>query len=221
MLLTADSRTTRFVLLAFYITDATMTHWRKIRALVNSKPLVAVNAIFAVLPILAIAISWANQFFGVGSLSPWLKLAYFASVIYILALVAYFAFCPELIKRYESELDRIGSEFEAYSRSNPDYRLEVTLTQTDARDPVYSMLVELSRERDNAFGENRIAIDSRIEAEVDKRWDHTVQSHLARTYEAADTSRPVARLAILAAWLLATLASVAFIIHRSIAVFSN
>src|SRR5690606_29493690 len=70
-----------------------MIRWRTIRGLVRSRPLIAVGVVFVGTPVVAIALSWFKTEWGIGTLSPWLKVAYFASLMYLLALAIYAVGC--------------------------------------------------------------------------------------------------------------------------------
>jgi len=188
---------------------------------VRSRPLIAVGVVFVGTPVVAIALSWFRTEWGIGTLSPWLKLAYFASLMYLFALIIYAVGCPEVIRRYDSVFDRIDREREAYARSNPNQRLEVTLSQLGEDDPDRSKLVELSRRRDESGGAERLQVESEIRDLVDPRWDDTVQRYLSRTYVQADRSRVPVRWACLVTWVIGTLAASVVVVHRVIVVFSS
>jgi hypothetical protein len=198
-----------------------MLGWRTIRSLVHSKPLIAVAGVFVVVPLIAILVSWTKNATGIGSLSVWLKIAYFAAVMYIIAGVAYGIFCPELIKRYDNEIDLIHREFDPLSRSNPRYRLEITLTQLTRREPDYEALVELSKQRDVVIGTERDNVDARIDSIVELHWPDTVQRYLVRQYDECDRSRAAARFCCIGAWIIGTVASILVIGHRTVIVFTN
>jgi hypothetical protein len=188
--------------------------WRPIRGLIRSRPLIPVSLIFAAMPLAAILFSW------IGGLSFWFKVVYSSSLLYILAIGLYAIGCPSLIRKYESEFDRISKERDAYLRSNPENRLEITLSQLDVGDPLRNTLLELSRERDAAIGSDREALASKLRDVIEPRWDDTVQRYLCRTYEEADVSRTLVRLLCIIAWGVGTLAASIVIIHRIVLVFA-
>src|SRR3972149_6215306 len=165
-----------------------MLSWRTIRGLVESKSLIAVEIVFVAVPAISIILTWLQPALGIGHLSPWLKCAYFASLMLIVASILHRAFCPKVIRKYPTEIERIETEREAYLNSNPSYRLEVTLTQLSTTEKDHEVLVALSARRDVALGADRAALDQQIQEIVEPRWPDTVQRYLARTYEEADGS---------------------------------
>lgn len=68
-----------------YPTIHLMLSWRQLRVIVKSKPPIPTGLLLGVLPAVAIVSTWVRPLAGIGTLSPWLKIAYFATVAYYLA----------------------------------------------------------------------------------------------------------------------------------------
>jgi hypothetical protein len=195
-----------------------MLSWCQLRKIFTSKPPFPTGLVLSVIPLLAILSAWLKPLTGVGVLSPWLKVAYFATIAYYVAFTVYAVRCPETIKRYSSSVDRIKSERQLWADSNPSHRLDIVRTQLGASEPTRIELENLEGQRDGALGVERAELNRRIAALVDREWLNAVQQFLARTYDEDNTKRCAARCVGTLFLLAFAIGIVVVVIHRSILV---
>jgi hypothetical protein len=195
-----------------------MLSWRRLRAIFTSKPPFPTGLVLSVIPLLAILSAWLKPMTGVVALSPWLKVAYFATVAYYVGLAAYAVWCPEAIKRHSSPVDRIKDERKPWLDSNPSHRADIVRTQLGASEPARIELESLEGQRDAAIGVERDQLEQRIAVVVDREWQNAVQQFLARTYEEDDTKRPMARCLATIFFVAFAIGIVGVLIHRSLLV---
>lgn len=198
-----------------------MLSWQKIRTCVRGKPPIPTGVIIAVIPLLALTSAWLQPLTGIGSLSTWLKIAYFASLSYFVSCVLFAVYCPDIVKQYDCAVDRIERERNSYANSNPAYRFEIVITQLGQNEVARIELLRLAAERDSAIGSNRAELDTQINELVDREWVNAVQQYLARGYDEADLSRPRARASCTLALVVFALGVVAVLFHRTILVVSG
>lgn len=192
-----------------------MLTWLQIRAIVKAKPPIPTGVLLGVIPLLAIASAWIRPLAGVGTLSPWLKVAYFASLAFFVAYGVFSVFCPETIQRHDTAHARIDEEYEALARSNPSLRVHIVRTQLGESEPARLELDSLELQRDSAIGTERDALEARIEALVTREWPNAVQQYLARTHAEDNVKTPSARFACAIALLTFGVGVLIVLIHRT------
>lgn len=195
-----------------------MLTWLQIRGIVKAKPPIPTGVLLGVIPLLAIVSAWLSPLAGVGSLSPWLKIAYFASLAFFIAYAVFAVFCPESVKRHGTAHERIREEFEALARLSPSLRIHVVRTQLGPTEPARIELDALERQRDSALGPQRDSIDASIAQLVEREWPNAVQQYLARTHAEDDVKSPHARLACAVALFVFGVGVLIVLIHRSLLV---
>jgi hypothetical protein len=177
--------------------------------------------ILSAIPLLAILSAWFSPLTGFGALSPWLKVAYFATIAYYIALTVYAVRCPETVKQHSSAVERINDERQAWLDSNPSHRADVIRTQLAENEPARIELARLEAQRDVAIGGERNQLDQRIAALVDGEWPNAVQQFLARTYEEDNEKRPIARFVATLFFLAFAIGIFRVLVHRSLLVING
>lgn len=192
-----------------------MPTWLQLRTIVKAKPPIPTGVILGAVPVLAIASTWMHPLGGFGALSPWLKIAYFASLSFFVAYATFAVRCPETIKRHGTAFERIAEEYEALARSSPSLRIHVVRTQLAHGEPARAELDALEARRDKTIGQERDVITAEIDRLVDREWPNAVQQYLARTHAEDNVKDRAGRLVCFIALLAFGGGVLLVFIHRS------
>lgn len=144
------------------------------------------------------------------------RLAYLASLLYVIAITIYSAFCPSIIKRFQTDTDYAKSEYEIYYRAQPYNKLQIVLAGHGADSNTREKIEELIKDREQAEGADRDNKQRKLDEYIDAMHPDAVQRFLLNDYQYQDASKAPLRWLSLFFYLAGTAVALFLLIERSI-----
>ena len=124
-----------------------------------------------------------------------LKVLYGASISYALGIALYQFFCPQIIKKFDSDYDYVNSYFEIDKNLYPDKKFEiVTSNLTNAQEDIKTEIIKLKNEiNNNPLDKGKVQLlEKELNEKIDLVYEGCITRFLLNDYEKSKTKNAIA-----------------------------
>lgn len=161
--------------------------------------------------------------FGIAEFPFRMQLLYSASFAYAIGIALYQFFCPQIIKKFDSDSDYVKNYFEIDKELYPDKKLEIVISNlTDAQSDIKSEIIRLQNEIDkNPLDKQKVEV---LEAELNEKislvYNGCVTRFLLKEYDSSEKKNGVAIYLSGIFYLIGTIALLSILLEKTYKVFT-